>query len=77
MRPWTTLLWLALPAVAWAIQLSPEIVVDRYLVSAERKTEEQDFMGGKESLVRILESQEQHDIEVPSEFSVMIASGFR
>ena len=73
MRPRTTFLYLAFPAVAWAIQLSPEIQADRYLVRAERKIEEQDLVVAKESLDRILELQEQHDIEVPSEFSVMYA----
>ena len=73
MRPRTTFLYLAFPAVAWAIQLSPDIQADRYLVRAERKIEEQDLAGAKESLDRILEVQEQHDIEVPSEFSVTYA----
>ena len=73
MRPRATFLYLALPAVAWAIQLSPEIEADRYLVRAERKIEDQDFAGAKESLDRILELQEQHDIEIPNEFSVMHA----
>ena len=73
MRPWTTCLCLALPALGWAIQLSAEIQADRYLLRAERKIEEQNFVVAKESLDRILELQEQHDIEVPSEFSVMYA----
>ena len=73
MRLKTTCLCLALPALAWAIQLSPEIQADRYLVRAERKIEEQDFVVAKESLDRILELQEQHDIEVRSEFSAMYA----
>ena len=73
MRAWTTFLYLALPTVGWAIQLSPEIEADRYLVRAERKIKEQDFTGAKESLDRILELQKQHDIEVPNEFSLMYA----
>ena len=73
MRSWTTLLCLALPAVAWAIQLSPGIQAVRYLVRAERKIEEQDFTGANESLDRVLESHEQDDIEVSSEFSVIYA----
>ena len=77
MRTWTTFLYMALPAVAWGIQLSPEIEADRYLVRAERKIEEQGFTGAKDSLDRILELQEQHDIEVPSEFSLMYMPGHR
>ena len=71
MRLWTTFLCLALPTVAWAIQLSPEIQADRYLARAERKIEEQDLMGAKESLDRVLELQTQHEIEVPNDYSVM------
>ena len=73
MRLKTTCLCPALRALAWAIQLAPEIQADRYLVRAERKIEEQDIVVAKESLDRILELQEQHDIEVPSESSVMYA----
>ena len=64
-----TLLYFILPAFAWAVQLSPEIQADRYLLRAERQIEERDFTGAKDSIDRFLEIEKQHDIEVPEGFS--------
>ncbi len=73
MRIWTTLLGLTVPALAWGMQLPPQIQVDRYLVRAERQIEERDLTGAKDSLDGILELREQHAIEVPEDFPLMYA----
>ena len=56
------------PAVAWALQLPPEIQANRYLVEAEKEIQEQDFAGAKEAMDRILEMQEQHGLAIPEQF---------
>ena len=61
-------LCLALPVVGMAVQLPPEIEVDRYLLQAEEQIEKQDFRAAKEVMDRILELQEQHGLELPEEF---------
>ena len=61
-------LCLALPVVGMALQLPPEIEVDRYLLQAEEQIEKQDFRAAKEAMDRILELREQHDLELPEEF---------
>ena len=68
MRVSTLAVLLALPAAVWAMQLPPDILADRYLVRAQRQIEQQDYVGAKESMVRILELQEQQGLELPEEF---------
>ena len=66
-------LWLLLPSLVMATQLPPEIQADRYLLQAERAIQEQDFQGAKTAMDRILELQEQHDLELPEQFSFRYA----
>ena len=51
-----------------ASQLPPEIMADRYLLQAERATQEQNFQGAKAAMDGILELQAQHDLELPAQF---------
>ena len=71
-RTWVAILaavvCLALPVAGTAVQLPPEIEVDRYLLQAEEQIEKQDFRAAKEVMDRILELQAQHDLELPDEF---------
>ena len=62
---WTVagLLPVLLPA-----QLPPEIQLDRYLLRAEQRMQEGNFLDAMESLERILDLQQQHGIEVPEAF---------
>jgi len=59
---------LSFPAVAWALQLPPDIQADRYLLRAQRQIEEQNFAGAKQSLDHILELEGQHGLALPEEF---------
>ena len=64
---------LLLPTPAMAIQLPPDIQADRYLLQVERAIREQNFQGAKTAMDAILELQEQHDLELPEEFSFKYA----
>ena len=67
------LLLLSLPVVLVAAQLPPEIQADRYLMQAERAVNGQDFLGAKTAMDAVLELQEQHDLELPEQFSFRYA----
>ena len=60
-RTWVAIsvagLCLALPVAGTAMQLPPEIEVDRYLLQAEEQIEKQDFRAAKEVMDRILQLQ--------------------
>ena len=66
-------LWLLLPVAVAAMQLPPDIQADRHLLQAERAIQEQDFQGAKTAMDAILELQEQHDLELPEQFSFRYA----
>ena len=52
-----TILLLTVPAIAWAMQLPPDMEADRFLLQAESAIEEQDFEQAKTTMDRILELQ--------------------
>ena len=70
--PVVVLLGWALFTAPWdqalAGQLPPEIQVDRYILQAERAIQEQDYLGAKTAMDKILELQEQHDWELEEKF---------
>ena len=59
--------WLGCLAAA-ADQLPPEIMVDRYLLRAERLMEAQDSKGALELMGKIIALQEEHGLTFPKEF---------
>ena len=59
--------WLGCLAAA-AAQLPPEIMVDRYLLRAERLMEAQDPKGALELMGKIIALQEEHGLTFPKEF---------
>ena len=63
-----TILLLTIPAIAWAVQLPPEMEADRFFLQAESAIEEQDFERARTTMDRILELQAEHDLELPEEF---------
>ena len=63
-----TILLLTVPAIAWAMQLPPEMEADRFLLQAEGAIEEQDFERAKTTMDRILELQAEHNLELPEQF---------
>ncbi len=63
-----TILLLAVPVVALAVQLPPEMEADRFLLQAESAIEEQDFERAKTTMDRILELQAEHDLVLPEQF---------
>ena len=68
MTPWIVAgLVIVLPALLSA-QLPPEIQLDRYLLRAEQRMQERNFLDAMESLERILELEKQHGIEAPEAF---------
>ena len=67
--PWLAILVLALVANQGpAVQLSPEIQADRYLMQAEDRIQKQDFAGAKAALDRILELEAEHGLTIPEAF---------
>ena len=63
-----TILLLTIPAIAWAVQLPPEMEADRFFLQAESAIEEQDFERARTTMDRILELQAEHDLELPEQF---------
>ena len=59
--------WLACMTVA-AAQLPPEILVDRYLLRADRLMEAKDPKGALEMMGKIVALQEEHGLTLPDEF---------
>ncbi len=68
-----TILLFAIPAIAWATQLPPDMEADRFLLQAESAIEQQDFERAKTTMDRILELQAEHDLELPEQFSFRYA----
>ena len=66
-------LLLIVPAIAWAVQLPPDMEADRFLLQAETAIEEQDFEQAKSTMDRILELQAVHNLELPEQFSFRYA----
>ena len=63
-------LWLAglLVGGAVAVELPPEIQVDRHLLEAEQSIKSKDFVAAMAALDQILELQHEHRLETPPEF---------
>ena len=61
-------LGLVLSAATSAMQLPPEVQLDRYLLQMEDRIEERDFVGAKEAMDRIWKLKEQNDLEIPVAF---------
>ena len=67
--PWLAIAVLALFAHQGpAVQLSPEIQADRYLMQAEDRIQKQDFAGAKAALDRILDLEAEHGLTIPEAF---------
>ena len=67
--PWLAIAVLALFAHQGpAVQLSPEIQADRFLMQAEDRIQKQDFAGAKAALDRILELEAEHGLTIPEAF---------
>ena len=64
-RMFQCLLW---PGVVLALQLPPEIQIDRYLLEAEKSIQKQDYAGAKESMDRVLAIRAEHGLEIPEQF---------
>ena len=58
---------------AEAAQLPPEILVDRYLIQAERLMNEHDYKAALEAMDKILALQKEHDLALPDEFDFKYA----
>ena len=69
----TTRIVAGLLPVLLSAQLPPEIQLDRYLLRAEQRMQEGNFLDAMESLERILDLQQQHGIEVPEAFQFTYA----
>ena len=64
--------WLAGVTVA-AVQLPPEVLVDKYLLQAQMLSDEQDHKGALEAMDRIVALQEEHNLTLPEAFSFYYA----
>ena len=69
---WFIFVWLANFTGAVA-QLPLEILVDRYLLQADRRMTEQDHEGALKSLQKILDLEKQHGLVLPEEFHFQYA----
>ena len=60
-------IWLGCVTVA-AVQLPPEVLVDKNLLQAQLLREEEDHKGALEAMDRIVALQKEHDLNLPEEF---------
>ena len=69
---WIVFVLLGTTTPAFA-QLPPEILVDRYLLQADQRTDQEDHEGALESLQKILNLQKEHELTLPEEFHFQYA----
>ena len=60
-------IWLGCFTAA-AVQLPPEVMVDKYLLQVTMLSEEKDYKGALEAMERVVALQKEHDLTMPEEF---------
>ena len=58
---------------AAAVQLPPDMMVDKYLLQAQMLREEKDHKGALEAMSRIVALQKEHDLTLPEAFPFQYA----
>ena len=58
---------------AAAVELPPDVMVDKHLLQARMLSEEKDHKGAREALDRVVALQKEHDLTLPEEFPFQYA----
>ena len=69
---WVICVWLGCFTAA-AVQLPPDMMVDKYLLQAKMLREEKDHKGALEAMSRIVALQKEHDLTLPEAFPFQYA----